>query len=299
MGDQVGYLIGIDGGGTSTRALVRSRGGAVVGVGRAGPSALGQGIPQAWHHIDQAVQAAFSAGGVPRPTWQRCMMVAALSGVGYLPWRNAFLAADPGLAHLAAETDAFAMLVGAHGGRPGAIVIGGTGSVAEALAVDGWRTTVGGWGFPAGDEGSGAWLGLQAVGHAQRAFDGRSNASPLARSVWMLCGDERDALQAWCARAGQNGYAQLARAVFECEAGDPAAAAMLQQATVAMEDLALAIDPSGRLPLAMGGSIAERLAPRMRPAVRRRLVQARGRAVDGALELAAQAARQQELEEVS
>ncbi|TWO72572.1 ATPase [Caenimonas sedimenti] len=299
MGDQVGYLIGIDGGGTSTRALVRSRDGAVVGAGRAGPSALGQGVAQAWRHIQEAVQAAFVAANIRRPGWRQCAMVAALSGASHGPWRTAFLAADPGLAHLAAETDAFAMLVGAHGGRPGAIVISGTGSVAEALAANGERTTVGGWGFPAGDEGSGAWLGLHAVRHAQQAFDGRANASPLARRVWMLCGDEREALQAWCAQAGQHGYAQLARAVFECEERDPAAAALLQQATAALEDLALAIDPRGRLPLAVGGSIAERLAPRMRPALRNRLVQPRGGAVEGALELAAQAVQRQELEEIS
>jgi glucosamine kinase len=61
---------------------------------------------------------------------------------------------------------------------------------------------------------------------------------------------------------------------------------MLAQATAALEELALAIDPRGRLPLAVAGSIGERLAPRMRPFVRSRLVPAQAGAAEGALMLA-------------
>jgi glucosamine kinase len=187
------------------------------------------------------------------------------------------------------------MLMGAHGAAPGAILIAGTGSIAEALRPDGSRATVGGWGFRVDDEGSGGWLGLQAVRHGLAAFDGRINAGPLARRVWMQCGDQREALQAWCQASGQFEYAQLARAVFECEASDPAAARLLQEATAALEELALAIDPRGRLPLAVAGSIGERLVPRMRPAIRSRIVPARAGAAEGALMLARRAAK--ELEE--
>jgi glucosamine kinase len=105
----------------------------------------------------------------------------------------------------------------------------------------------------------------------------------------MHCGDERETLQAWCMESGQFEFAQLARAVFECEASDPAAARLLQDAVTALEDLALAIDPRGRLPLAVAGSIGERLAPRMRPALRTRLVTAQAGAAEGALTLARRA----------
>jgi len=288
----IDWLIGVDGGGSRTRALLQRRGGDIAGRGEAGPSALGRGVPQAWGNITLAVRAAFTDAKVPAPSWHRCALVAGLSGVGHPPLREAFLAADPGFADLVAETDSFCMLVGAHGGRPGAILIAGTGSIAEALRADGSRATVGGWGFPVADEGSGAWLGLHAMRHAQAAMDGRANAGPLARRVWMQCGDERDSLQAWCVAAGQFEFAQLARLVFDVEAADPLAASLLQRAVGLLEDLALAIDPRGRLPLAAGGSIGERLAPRMRPALRERLVPARDGAAAGALALAAQRARQ-------
>jgi glucosamine kinase len=136
------------------------------------------------------------------------------------------------------------------------------------------------------DEGSGGWLGLQAVRHGLAAFDGRVNASPLARRVWMHCGDERETLQDWCQRSGQFEFAQLARAVFECEASDPVAAGGRQQAPAARVDQALAIGPRGRLARALAGSIGERLAPRMRPALRSRLVTPKAGAAEGAVRLA-------------
>ena len=282
----VNYLIGVDGGGSGTRALVHSVHGEVVGTGAAGPSALQQGIPQAWDNVQAAVRRAFEAAGRPVPAWQRCVLAAGLSGVSHPPWRDAFLARDPGFAALEAETDAFTMLLGAHGGAPGAILIAGTGSIAEALRPDGSRATVGGWGFRVDDEGSGGWLGLQALRHGLAAFDGRANPTPLARRVWQHCGDEREALQDWCGRAGQFECAQLARAVFECEDGDAVAGRLLAEAVAALEELALAIDPRGRLPLAVAGSIGERLASRMRPCVRSRLVPAQAGPAEGALMLA-------------
>lgn len=289
----VDYLIGVDGGGSGTRALIHSVHGELVGTGEAGPSALQQGIPQAWDHVLQAVRGGFAAAGLAVPAWQRCALAAGLSGASHAPWRQAFLERDPGFGLLEAETDSFTMLMGAHGGQPGAIVIAGTGSIAEALRADGSRATVGGWGFRVDDEGSGGWLGLQAVRHALAAFDGRANPGPLARRVWMHCGDEREALQDWCGSAGQFEFGQLARAVFECEDSDPAAARLLVQATEALEELALAIDPRGRLPLAVSGSIGQKLAPRLRPYVRSRIVPARDGAAEGALMLAQRAVRKE------
>lgn len=283
------FLLGIDGGGTSTRALLARADGEVIGHGSAGPSALGQGIAQAWRNVELAIRNAFQSAHLPPAGRASCAVAAGLSGVSNLPWREAFLAADPGYARLELETDSFTMLLGAHGGKPGAILIAGTGSVAEALRPDGSRCTVGGWGFPVGDEGSGAWLGLHAVRHAQAALDGRANAGALARAVWAACGRDRHALQAWGDRAGQFAYAQIAPSVFEHETADPAAAQLLQRAVDALESIALAVDPKGRLPLAVAGSVGQRLAPRMSPAVRSRLVQAQDGAAAGALRLARRA----------
>ena len=56
------YLIGVDGGGTATRALVARTSGPVLGEGHAGPSALGQGIAPAWREVERAVARCVSGG---------------------------------------------------------------------------------------------------------------------------------------------------------------------------------------------------------------------------------------------
>lgn len=281
----IDFLVGVDGGGSATRALVARRDGQVIGQGQAGPSALGQGIAAAWTQIQRAISNAFDAAGVPLPSWERCALGAGLSGVSNRPWRDEFVARNVGFGRLVAETDSFAMLLGAHGGKPGAIVAAGTGSIGEVLRPDGSRFCVGGWGFPVGDEGSGAWLGLRAVRLAQCAMDGRINAGPLVHHVWATCGADRDALQAWCDHAGQFAYAQLAPAIFGAEAGDPAAAHLLSRAVSSLDAMALALDPQGRLPLAVCGSIGRRLVDRLSPAVRSRVVDAIDGPAAGALTL--------------
>ena len=270
------WWVGIDGGGTSTRALVVDAQGRVLGRGESGASALGQGAEQAWRHIAEAAQRA-----VPGIVLADCALGLGLSGTGVPAQLQAFLAADPGVARLALITDGLAGVLGAHGGQPGAVLVAGTGSVAEALLPDGSRRLVGGWGWQIGDEGSGAWLGQQAMRLAQAASDGRQPAGALAQAVWREAGVSREALLAYCAGAGQAGYARLAPLVFDSEAQDPAAAALLADAARALDALAAALD--ARLPIALAGSVAQRLAPRLGAALQARLVNPRGDAVSGAL----------------
>ncbi|MCW5322701.1 ATPase [Verminephrobacter aporrectodeae subsp. tuberculatae] len=287
----IDYLVGVDGGGSGTRALLLRRDGSVLGHGQAGPSALGQGRPQAWVEIHRAVDAAVAAARLDGFESARCALGLGLSGVHNVGWCAEFLALQKTCAaqrvygRVELFTDAFATLTGAHAGRPGAIVVAGTGSVGEALCEDGARLSVGGWGFPVGDEGSGAWLGQHAVQLAHWAVDGRLRGGPLVHAVWDVCGDTRDKLLTWCEAAGQFAYARLAPLVFEHEACDLAAAQLLQRAAQALDALALALDAGQRLPLAVCGSIGQRLAPRLSPACQTRRVEPAGNAVDGAIHL--------------
>ena len=262
----------MDGGGTGTRVLLARREGGVIGRGAAGPSALARGISSAWAEIGHAVALAFADAGVPGAPASHCALGAGLSGANHRPWHLAFVQANPGFARLELETDAFTMLLGAHAGGFGAIVASGTGSV-------------GGWGFPIGDEGSGAWLGFHAMQHAQHAMDGRAQPGALAHAVWARCGNDRDALLGWCAQANQFEYARLAPMVFEAQADDPAAAALLVDATAALALMARALDPDGRVPLAVSGSVGQRLAPRLAADLRARLVDVADGADAGALNL--------------
>ena len=276
-GQPVRWWVGIDGGGTSTRAVVADAEGRIVGRGEAGASALNQGTEQAWKHIGEAI----SRAGVEGLALRDCAIGLGLSGTGVPAQLRDFVAADPGVARFSVVTDGLVALLGAHGGQPGALLISGTGSVAEALMPDGSRRMVGGWGWQIGDEGSGAWLGQQAMKLAQAAYDSRVPAGPLVQAVWQQTGATREDMLGFCAQAGQGGYAGLARLVFDQEENDPAASALLAEAARALDALALALHPT--LPLALAGSIALRLSSRLSPALQSRRVEPQGEPVAGAL----------------
>ena len=267
----VKFLIGVDGGGTGTRAVLADCSGHLLGRGSAGPAGLALGIAPAWAAIRQAIDRAAQAAGV---AWSaaECALGAGLAGSNHPQWRAEFLRQNPGFAPLAIDSDAGIALLAAHGGRPGVMVAAGTGSV-------------GGWGFPVGDEGSGAWLGMGAMRHAQCALDGRARPGALARAVWAACGADRDALLAWSLAAGQGDFAGLAPLVFACAGADPVAGELLDQAAQALETMALALDPQAALPVALMGSIARRLAARCSPALQARLSGGEAEAALGALSL--------------
>ena len=193
----IDYLIGVDGGGTGTRvrlARFSTHGFSELAQGTSGPSGLGLGIARAWASVQDAVALAFIAAAIEQPPLDRIAIGLGLAGVHDRQWAREFEQADPGYAALRLDTDAFSTLLGAHGGQPGAIVAIGTGSVGEVLQPGGTRREVGGWGFPAGDEASGAWIGLAAINHIEQVLDGRRSGSAFADAVIHACGAVEHAL---------------------------------------------------------------------------------------------------------
>ncbi|SEL51822.1 glucosamine kinase [Roseateles sp. YR242] len=285
----VRHLVGVDGGGTGTRVRLCDRYGRLLGQGQAGPSALGQGVDQAWCHIQEAVQEAAGQAGLATLVLAETAIGLGLSGAGVVAQAQAFVARQPGYAHLELVNDGTTTVLGAHAGQPGGVIAAGTGTVGEALRSDGSLVCVSGWGWIGGDEGSGAWLGIQAMRVAQKAMDGRAAAGPLARAVWAAAGArhalDRDAVSAWVAKAGQHAYAQLAPLVFEQAQADPAAQALVEAAVGELEALALALDPTQQLPLSLAGSVAQRLGALFSGNIRARCVSPQGDSADGALRL--------------
>ncbi|MDQ6917605.1 MAG: ATPase [Pseudomonadota bacterium] len=279
------YIIGIDGGGTATRARLTRLDGEVLGCAHAGPSALAQGVEQAWNNVSEAIAGVFTDAELADWQPQECAIGLGLAGAIVAKYRREFLKLANRFGKIELASDGYTTLLGAHGGRPGAVVAAGTGSIGEALLPTGECVLVGGWGYPVGDDGGGAWLGMCAMREAQRASDGRAPAGLLVHAVRRVAGDSREALLAWCEGAGQHAYATLAPLVFASEATDTKARQLLDAAARALDDIALSLDPEGRLPLVVSGSIGQRLQGRLAPAIRSRLVEPVGDAVDGALTL--------------
>lgn len=280
---QIDYLIGVDGGGSGTRAILADTSGVILGTGTAGRSGLAHGVEPAWRAVRAAIDSAFNDAAIVAPPLARLALGLGLAGVHNKQWAAAFAQSDPGFGAFALETDAYTTLLGAHGGLPGAIIATGTGSVGEALAADGSRREVGGWGFPSSDEASGAWLGLHAVNYLQRVLDGRDAESDFSHALIAHCGGDRDGVFTWLGRANQTTYAQLAPLVTEFAKDDPVARGIMCDAAHELAKIAVALDPAGHLPIALCGGLAVPLRPYLPADLLRRVVDPRADAASGAL----------------
>ncbi|BEV53463.1 MULTISPECIES: BadF/BadG/BcrA/BcrD ATPase family protein [Burkholderia] len=287
------FAIGIDGGGTGTRAVLADRHGRELAQGRGGPSGLGLGIERAWASIGAACADAFTQAGLAFD-WSQCALGCGLAGVNNAGWLAAFRAQAP-LGALAIESDAYTTVVGAHGGAPGLIVALGTGSIAAALDAAGPCRIAGGFGFPSGDEASGAWLGVRALAYAQQALDGRVPRDAFATALLAETGaQDRDALVQWSCDANQTIYARLAPIVF-AHRTHPVARALIAQAGDEIGKMIDALDPQHALPVALCGGLADALAPAVPARHAARLRAPLDDSAHGALRLALQALRAAEV----
>lgn len=287
------YFIGVDGGGTGTRVRLANADGVELAQARSGPSGLAHGIGNAWNSVTDAVGKAFAQAAITHPPIGAVAIGLGLAGVHNKLWAAQFIAANPGFAALRLETDGFTTLMGAHGGEPGTIVAIGTGSVGQALLPGGEQREVGGWGFPAGDEASGGWIGLRAINHIEQVIDGRKPHSAFAQAVIDACGGGRDPIQVWLGQATQTSYAQLAPIVIAHAATDANARGFLQDAGREVASIAHALDPSGTLPLALCGGLGAPLRDYLPADLLARSVAPRGDAASGALRMIALHVHQQ------
>ena len=279
------FLLGIDGGGTGTRVILGDAEGRVLAQASSGPSGLGLGVERAWESIEAGCASAFAAAGLTYDR-SRCVLGCGLAGTVNRDWLAAFYAAAPQLAGLAVESDAYTTLLGAHGGEPGVIVAIGTGSIAAVLDREGQCRIVGGFGFPSGDEASGAWLGVRGIVHAQQAADGRVPVDAFAQALLAHAGaTDTEGLIVWLCEANQTAYATLAPVIL-AHREHPFAAQLLAHAGTEIGKMIAALDPSHTMPVALCGGLAEPLRPCVPSAYQHRLCAPLADSAHGGLRLA-------------
>jgi N-acetylglucosamine kinase-like BadF-type ATPase len=236
----VRYVVGIDGGQSSTTAVIVDQNGVVRGRGSAGPA----------DHVDQppgsrkcaeacttAVMRALDAARMPPDSRFEAVHVG-LSGYdehfdGVVP---AFAARSVRMQH-----DAPVALAGAVHARPAVVVIAGTGSVAYGEDGAGASVRAGGWGYLFGDEGSAFAVARDALAHAMREDDrGRRSALGDAALAYFDRRNLRElATDALLGRVTRRELASFARVVHNAaRLDDPDAAAIVQEAVSSLARLA-------------------------------------------------------------
>jgi N-acetylglucosamine kinase-like BadF-type ATPase len=158
------YFLGIDGGQSSTTALIGDAGGRVAGSGRGGPCnhvSGPEGRTKFINAIGGCVRTACAEAGLNPDTAEFDSVCAGFSGgpadkAGYL---GELIRTR----RMTVTTDAVIALSGAMAGAPGIITIAGTGSISYGRNAGHKFARVGGWGYIYGDEGSGFDLTRQAL----------------------------------------------------------------------------------------------------------------------------------------
>lgn len=178
------YVVGIDAGGTHTRAAVVTLDGVVAGHGT-GPGAN----PNSGGDTAQALTTALTAALAPVDASRVVGGVFGIAGAGAAgrprmvtasgtAWRAAGLAGAPEVV-----TD-IAVAYAAGSVEPaGIVVFAGTGAGAAVINDGEIERRADAYGWLIGDEGSAVWIGRAAVRAAMHAYDGRGAATALAETV--------------------------------------------------------------------------------------------------------------------
>lgn len=182
-------LLAVDGGGTKTLAVLVNEDGTILGKGKAGASNYQVvGAEAAKEALVEAILAAFrDAGGLMAVE----KAVYALAGIDTAKDEKVVADVVQGavnelsieIGSLVVENDCLSALLGATANKAGILLIAGTGSI--VYAHDGNKQIVrsGGWGHRVGDEGSGYWIGKQAIQSVLKMQDGRGEETILSRLV--------------------------------------------------------------------------------------------------------------------
>jgi glucosamine kinase len=283
-------FLGIDGGGTSTRARIRREDGPVLGEGFAGPSNARLGDP-AYNEILKAARAALAAAGLKEADFANIHAGFGLAGVQQDEDRDQIRNRPYPFASLIIDTDAYTAYLGAYRGEDGAILILGTGSGGLAV-VKGRRLNVGGWGNDIADEGSGMMIGRQAIRKSLWALEGMAPLTPLADSILDEFDRNPPKIVMWAGRAIPGDYAKFAPRVFDyAEKGDALAIIVVKEAADGATMLIRRLLELGAPSVAMIGGVFPKLYPWLAPEIQAKLVKPAGDPIDGAILMAERALR--------
>jgi glucosamine kinase len=279
-------LLGVDGGGTTCRARLCALSGEVLGEAATGPANLRLGLQESFVEILAAATQCLSQAGLPRSYLAKVVACLALAGAS----EPSYLAAAQSYRHpfrrAVVTTDAHAACLGAHGDRDGGVIVAGTGTVGWAV-VRGQTHRVGGWGMPISDEGSGAWLGCEAVRRLLWALDGRIAATGLLQALADKFDNDPHAVVAWSHAASPGDFATLAPEIFEhATRDDPVARELVGLAALHIDVLADRLVAIGATRLALVGGCGPFLLSSLSERTKSHLVEPAGDALAGALHLA-------------
>jgi len=170
----MGLFLAVDGGQTTTKVIVADEQGRIRGLASGGPSDHTEepGGPERLERVIRStVNDALRQAGSTVVDDQD-FEAACFGMTGETAIKQRVLEPVIRTSRLAVVHDSVNALVGATAGRPGLVVIAGTGSVARGMDGHGGQIRIGGWGHLFGDEGSAYAISREAIRAIAAELDG-------------------------------------------------------------------------------------------------------------------------------
>ncbi len=229
------YVIGVDGGGTKTNfALIDFSGNILANAKSDSTNYQAVGGKKLREEILKGIEFLTKQSNLPANKIDHIFL--GLAGAGRESDRKEILA----LFHdtefnkkITVDSDAMAALAGAFATGPGIILIAGTGAICFGKNSRGKIVRAGGWGYLLGDEGSGYFIGREAIIAALKDFDGRGEKTSLKDRLtahFRLNSIDQIIPQIYQNRIDRVAIADLAPIVFdEARNGDSVAAEIIRR----------------------------------------------------------------------
>jgi len=273
------FVIGIDGGGTKTTAVIADLKGNILAQHTAGPSNIQIiGVEKAAGVIFSLIRKCCNSVGCTPKNIRGTTVGLAGAGrpddqkrIAYGLRKLASAKKSP-LKKIRIESDVRIALEGAFHGGGGIVLIAGTGSIAVAKDMNGKIHRTGGWGRILGDEGSGYFIGKEGLKAVCRHCDGRSGSTLLTDMVAKKFRLKTSADIITAVYRKNFDVASLAPVVFKAaEMGDAASADILRLASIELTELVRALlmkiengrtgHAVRRIPLSFIGGLIENETP--------------------------------------
>lgn len=249
------YKIGIDGGGSKTHAILLNNNQQIIDEVTTGPANIKTDLGLSISSITTAIQLLITNNNLSVADVSINIGVAGFSNIVN---RKALLVnLQQFYSNITLTSDCHIACLAAHAGADGAILICGTGVVAYYLK-DGRGHQIGGWGFPYGDLGGGAWLGLELCKSLCTAIDESTKFSPILNEIFLRFENDADKYKNWLLTAKPSDYAEFTKLIPEfMEKNDPIAQQIFSNGCNEIDMLLTAITiKTANLPIKITGGLA-------------------------------------------
>ena len=283
--DKISYFLGVDGGGTGSRARLVDAAGQELASVKGGAANVATNMDEASATLADLARDTFKKAGLDTPEMEACYAVLGLAGSNVVASNAPVEAAVP-CAHVHVTNDPDIVLAGALGAEDGCIAAPGTGSFFISRK-NGAVRRLGGWGFVLGDEASGARLGRRLFSTSLHAHDGIRPHSDLTQEILAEFDGDPSKMVQFANRATPGDFGTYVRRIVAAgEQGDPVGRELMQDGADWIETALTTLGYEAGFKVVLWGGLSQTYVPYLPKGLVSDIVEPLGDGMSGAIHIA-------------